>query len=261
MLVLARRPEEKILFPSLGISIQILRVTGQVVRVGVDAPRTVPVIRAEIAPANAPKAEAAPKVEAAPPVAPPLAGAMCHRMRGRLNTAILAMNLAQKQFQLGQPDAAEATMHRALDELAGLERELSVGLDVPAKIVKPRPITTLLVEDNANESTLLECYLRLNGVEVARAGDGYDAMEYLAQHQPPDAILLDMRMPRCDGPATLAQIRANPAYAAVKVFGVSGGAPQEWNITIGRPGVDGWFTKPVDPDRIVETLTQAVQGA
>src|SRR5437868_4910960 len=39
MLVLARRPEEKILFPTLGITIEILRVTGQVVRVGVEAPR------------------------------------------------------------------------------------------------------------------------------------------------------------------------------------------------------------------------------
>ena len=34
MLVLSRRPHEKIAFPSLGISVEILRVDGRTVRVG-----------------------------------------------------------------------------------------------------------------------------------------------------------------------------------------------------------------------------------
>ncbi len=52
-------------------------------------------------------------------------------------------------------------------------------------------------------------------------------LDYLRSHDRPDVILLDMRMPRCDGPATLAAIRGDAQYANTKVFAVSGADPQE----------------------------------
>src|SRR5437763_14252958 len=49
MLVLSRKENEKILFPHLGIALQILRVGGGKVRLGVEAPSDVAVVRYEIA--------------------------------------------------------------------------------------------------------------------------------------------------------------------------------------------------------------------
>src|SRR5690348_18444547 len=49
MLVLSRKENEKILFPHLGIALQILRVGGGKVRLGVEAPSDVSVVRYEIA--------------------------------------------------------------------------------------------------------------------------------------------------------------------------------------------------------------------
>ena len=48
MLVLSRRESEKIFFPDLGISLEIVRVKGNTVRIGVDAPREVRVQRGEL---------------------------------------------------------------------------------------------------------------------------------------------------------------------------------------------------------------------
>ena len=49
MLVLSRREKEKVLFPTLGISVEVLRVRGNATRLGVDAPTDIPILRHEIA--------------------------------------------------------------------------------------------------------------------------------------------------------------------------------------------------------------------
>lgn len=48
MLVLSRKENQRIVFPNLDIAIEILRITGNAVRVGVDAPADVRVLREEI---------------------------------------------------------------------------------------------------------------------------------------------------------------------------------------------------------------------
>ena len=49
MLVLSRGFEQKIVFPTLGISVEVLRISGNKVQLGVEAPRDVPVHRHEVA--------------------------------------------------------------------------------------------------------------------------------------------------------------------------------------------------------------------
>lgn len=48
MLVLTRRPNESIVFPALGVTVRILEVRGSSVRLGIEAPRDVVVMRAEL---------------------------------------------------------------------------------------------------------------------------------------------------------------------------------------------------------------------
>ncbi len=48
MLVLSRRVNEKLVLPGLNVSIQVLSIRGNVVRLGIDAPRDVQVLRQEL---------------------------------------------------------------------------------------------------------------------------------------------------------------------------------------------------------------------
>ena len=244
MLVLSRRPHQSILFPTLGISVQVLSVAGQLVRVGVEAPRSLPVLREELATPGDKTGEAA------------LSRAR-HHLRGRLNTATMALYLAQRQLQTGLSADAGDTLQNALDELGRLEQELAPPSTAPTRPDRRR-IRTLLVEDNPYESALLESYLRLSGVDVVNAGDGHEALHYLSGNTTPDAVLLDMGLPRCDGPTTVAAIRNNPTWSRLKIFAVSGSRPEEVNLPTGPTGVDAWFTKPLNPASIVDTLTRAV---
>ena len=45
MLVLSRGETEKVLFPTLGISVEVLRVRGNLTRLGIDAPPDVPILQ------------------------------------------------------------------------------------------------------------------------------------------------------------------------------------------------------------------------
>jgi carbon storage regulator CsrA len=49
MLVLSRNKREKIVFPSLQVTVEILQISGKTVRLGIDAPTRIPVHREEVA--------------------------------------------------------------------------------------------------------------------------------------------------------------------------------------------------------------------
>ena len=48
MLVLTRRPHEKIVLPGLGVTIQLVSIKGGTVRIGIEAPPDVQVMREEL---------------------------------------------------------------------------------------------------------------------------------------------------------------------------------------------------------------------
>lgn len=58
--------------------------------------------------------------------------------------------------------------------------------------------TILVVDDQASVRQLLQEYLSEHGFRVITASDGQSAL-YMARHENPDLILLDLMMPRMDG--------------------------------------------------------------
>jgi carbon storage regulator CsrA len=244
VLVLSRRLNEKIVFPNLGITVQILRVSGKAVCVGVDAPRDVRILRDELADHG----------PASPPAEDLNQRDLRHALRNRLNSANLALHLVRRQLELGRTTDAEGTIEKALGELSQLDRDVSqVGgksLDRQAA-GQPR---ALLVEDDANESQLLAGYLRMSGYEVHTVGNGKEALQFLAEERLPDVVLLDMRMPQLDGPGTISSIRQTPALRDLTVFAVSGTPRSELAVGLGAGGVDRWFSKPLDPAKLVDAM-------
>src|SRR5665648_80159 len=74
----------------------------------------------------------------------------------------------------------------------------------------------LVVDDNKITTKLLKRYLEANGYEAAEAYDGIECLEKVAVRHP-DAIVLDVMMPRMDGYDTVAQLKADPATAHIPV--------------------------------------------
>ena len=101
MLVLSRRPQERIVFPKLGIDVEILCVSGNTVRVGVNAPRDVLVLRHEVAEkdaARAAKGDAIAKPAIAmPTIATPAAGSAVRRSAKRSDRRVAKMDSRTSQ--------------------------------------------------------------------------------------------------------------------------------------------------------------------
>jgi carbon storage regulator CsrA len=247
MLVLSRGRNDKIVFPNLGITVEILNIASNKVRVGIDAPPSVTVLRHELAG----EAGSAAQADSLNPH-----HKLSHEIRNRLHAANLALHLSQKLLQANRQADAERTLQKALDEFAAVEQRLT-SRDQPAPADAPgRPRGhALIVEDNLNESELLASYLRLSGFQVDTARDGCDALSLLESELRPDAILLDMRMPRCDGPTTVNAIRSNPDFRDLKVYAISGTSPDLLGIERGPRGVDRWFPKPLNPEVLVRELS------
>ncbi len=252
MLVLSRRQNDKIVFPNLGITVEILKVVGRSVRVGVEAPANIRVLRHELAQKE--KSEGVEQIATATQQA--LQKSSDHELRNRLNRATIGLQLAQKQIEVGQVEAADRTLVKVLAEFQALDEGMGKREAVAAPIDARH---ALLVEDDANESELLAGFLRMSGFEVDTAEDGCDALDYLSEHEQPDVVLLDMQMPRCDGPTTISEIRKNPQFNGLRVFAVSGNVPADMGVTVGPNGVDRWFRKPLNPQSLVAELKRDLQ--
>jgi carbon storage regulator CsrA len=243
MLVLSRQPDEEIVFPTLGITVRLLRINGKVARIGIQAPQGVPVLRQELV-GQAPKGGPKPAQDQ-------------HALRNQLSCLNLALHLLQRQHQLGLKEDAEVTLARVQQLAKTLTEELT-SQPPPAAGRKCR---TLLVEDDPDQRELLAKLLQMHDCECATAADGLDCLDYLAHHEKPDIVLLDMGLPRCDGPQTVRHIRDNPDFRDLKVFSISGKSPQELGLATGPGGVDAWFSKPVNTQKLWEAMQQAVKGS
>ncbi len=250
MLVLTRRETEKILLPDLGVTVELMSVSGNRARLGISAPRSVRILREEVAASGRQIEEAVARGT--------FNREFSHEMRNRLNGAGIALEMLRLYLEAGNTTSALTPLEKVAEELEGLKAVLlqaeSANAAAKASAKARRPWRALLVEDNANESNLLAGYLRMTGFEVETAGDGADALDYLHSHDRPDLVLLDMLMPRCDGPTTVGRIRRDPQLEGMKVYAVSGTSQKRFDLQTGPGGVDRWFTKPVDPRELVRQI-------
>jgi len=123
MLVLSRRPTEKLLFPSLNTTVKVLSIRPKLVRLGVEAPPEVVVLRGELRPHTE-----------GPPVPAPAtaadAGNLRHFVRERLNNLILRIALLRLQMRTGLNPGVDTTLEKMGAELEALRRRVGALGDV-----------------------------------------------------------------------------------------------------------------------------------
>jgi CheY-like chemotaxis protein len=117
------------------------------------------------------------------------------------------------------------------------------------------PVRVLVVDDSEAIRQLIAVNLELEGYDVRRAADGLEALEVAARWRP-DVVTLDMVMPRLDGLATCARLRADPATAGVAVVMVTGRAQAADRDRGEAAGVDAYLTKPFEPAELVATVAR-----
>jgi CheY-like chemotaxis protein len=109
----------------------------------------------------------------------------------------------------------------------------------------------LIVDDDENSCRTCAAALVLEGYDVRVSTAPHEALEQLAI-EPPDAILLDFRMPFINGVGFLYRVRANPTFQHIPVALITGAVLDDLTSREVRDlGADVWF-KPVWIEDVVE---------
>jgi CheY-like chemotaxis protein len=112
--------------------------------------------------------------------------------------------------------------------------------------------TILVVDDEYAMVEALSALLEDEGYQVATAANGEEALLCLSDGLTPDAVLLDVMMPKLDGREVLRQLRADPKYSAIPVILMSAASVP----LSGEPMRDTIFLpKPFDLPRLLRVLS------
>jgi two-component system response regulator MprA len=117
----------------------------------------------------------------------------------------------------------------------------------------------LVADDSETILLLMRTRLEMAGHSVATAADGQEVLDQIADGVSPEVLLLDAMMPRKSGIDALREIRAagNDVPALIVSAHQNPGdadAPTDLEI-------DGYITKPIDFDRLLETITGLTSGS
>ncbi|MFE6052391.1 response regulator [Kitasatospora sp. NPDC056446] len=99
----------------------------------------------------------------------------------------------------------------------------------------------------------------LPGIEVVgAAGDGEEAVALVERYHP-DVVLMDLRMPRCDGVEATRRIRA--AHPEVEVVVLTTYADDDSLFPALQAGARGYLTKDAGADQIARAIADVRSGA
>ena len=116
----------------------------------------------------------------------------------------------------------------------------------------------LLVEDNEINMEIAEFYLKEMGIEVDQAWNGKEAVEKFADSEPGtyDMILMDLMMPVMNGLEASRHIRNMERRDAkeIPILALTAQVTSESIVECGKAGMDGHITKPIEPQKLKDTI-------
>jgi CheY-like chemotaxis protein len=123
--------------------------------------------------------------------------------------------------------------------------------------ISPWQPTILIAEDSADAREMMQLLLETRGYQVITAEDGIRALEMAVTNRP-DALLLDLQLPKLDGLSVTRNLRLDPTFKNVPVIIISGHDPDRFRQEAVDAGCDDYFLKPIDFDRLHLVLDRMV---
>ncbi len=115
--------------------------------------------------------------------------------------------------------------------------------------------TVLVVDDDREISQCLSVRLHSAGFEVTSAYDGEEGL-VSARAQHPDAIVLDVRMPKKDGLTVLRELRTDPATKETPVVVLSASV-RDQQVAL-QSGASYFVRKPYEADDVLSAIESSI---
>lgn len=108
----------------------------------------------------------------------------------------------------------------------------------------------MVVDDNKITTKLLRRYLEANGYEAQEAYDGIDCIEKVEERKP-NAIVLDVMMPRMDGYETVKKLKEQDHTKDIPVVIVTALNDVANQLKSIDAGADDFLSKPIEENLLV----------
>ena len=108
----------------------------------------------------------------------------------------------------------------------------------------------LVIDDDRRVLELLQISLTQNGFKVSTAGTGEDGLESV-RRDPPDLVILDLRLPRKTGFEVCAALKSSKDTAQIPIIMVSASAEVDSRLQGLMHGADDYMTKPFSPKELL----------
>ena len=112
----------------------------------------------------------------------------------------------------------------------------------------------LVIDDSRAMRMILKKHLLGLGFEVLEAGHGLQALEVLQTKGVPDICLVDWNMPEMNGLEFLKAVRANGAYAGLRIMMVTSETEIDRMLLALEAGADEYVMKPFTQETIQDKL-------
>lgn len=120
----------------------------------------------------------------------------------------------------------------------------------------------LVVDDERNLRAGLRETFEEAGYRVWEAEHGQAALDLLEQGDAmPDAIFLDLKMPRLDGLATLRTLQGSPQWRRIPVVIITSYGTSDSTIEAMKLGAFDYITKPFDEEEVLQAARRAIEVA
>jgi len=161
----------------------------------------------------------------------------------------------------GMRPLRDAAMRRVAERLTTAE-EVDRVIGRPAEVESSTDAApVLLVDDDRVVRSLARAVLEKGGLKVYEASDGIEAFEVLGALARPPLIVLDLEMPRRDGRATLAALRADPRFAKTPVIMLTASGDPEVEAALMDAGADDYIGKPFQPAQFLARVRATLRRA
>ncbi len=117
----------------------------------------------------------------------------------------------------------------------------------------PGDQSVLIVDDDPSIRSMLGFIFDDEGFDVREAADGQDAIESLEQ-DPPDAMVLDLMMPRVDGHGVLRARRDRSLASDTRIVILTAKSDPADAVWCWQLGADEYVNKPVDPEVLLREV-------
>ncbi len=115
----------------------------------------------------------------------------------------------------------------------------------------------LIVDDDQDVLGAIDLVMRAEGATTEMAADGNAALA-ACQSVVPDAVILDMMLPKQSGFLVLERIKAGPEPPVVVMITANQG---KRHLAYAESlGVDAYLTKPVPLERLIDTVVRLLPG-